>query len=375
MNQDKYKKITFKFTPLKDFSTNYCKKLTISELEQILFSKFRIGENIKRNTSIFKLNEKDYPKAKTNLNSLDNYEIDLNQLLELLFDSNSDDNSLIHAPFIPINEIELSKDSFGSGSFGELIKCSYHNGSKGLNYAFKAFKSEINDYETFLKEVKAYSKLNHPGVPKFVGVSYDSDKKHGFIMEFINGNSLDKCIDSIDEIEKLEYAYQLSDVISYLHSNDCIHRDLKPDNIMIKVRNQGEKQQLFLIDYGLSRISNDNNNNRLQTMRTVFKDNENVYRFLNEDDNIMTNKAIDIWSLGCIIYFLYTKKHPCDLNLKSLVNLARNNNYFFRRDEINNDFIYDLIKDCCDYDLSKRKSAIQIKEKIYRKLHYGNEGN
>ena len=176
-----------------------------------------------------------------------------------------------------------------------------------------------------------------------------------------------KCNDLIDEKDNLEYVYQLADVISYLHNNECIHRDLKPNNIIIKSLNKlSSKPRLFLIDYGLSKLEDDHK--QLLSVSTIVRDNMNVYKFLFGDD-LFKHKSFDIWALGCIIYFLYTKKHPCNYDSLELKKLVDNGKYFFKKDEFKDEFIYELIKDCCDLDHTKRKTAQEIRDKVFIRMH------
>jgi serine/threonine protein kinase len=359
--------LKFKFTGLKNIEKKYPKKLKINELEQLILSKFRLTEASKKNIKLFA--NKSFTQS-TKLNDVEHckeeYEIDLGQILELILDSDPSKSSTMQCPFIAANDIEFSEEHIGKGSFGELTKCSY---KKEKNYAFKSFAQD-NNYDTFTTEVAAYSRLNHPSIPKFIGASFHHMKKNGFLMELIPGENLMDFIKNneiIKENDKLEYIYQLADVIYYLHSNQCIHRDLKPDNVMIKI-NQNEKNQLFLVDYGLTKIEDQN---FLKSMQTLVKDNRNVYKFLDQQQGDLFNyRSFDIWAFGCIIYFLYTKKHPFGLESAIMDKMVLKNENYFKIEEFkNNEFIYEIIRDCCNYDHTKRVTALEIRNRVFLKMN------
>ena len=362
--------ITLRFTPIKPLTKSFSKKLKFNEFEQWLMSKFKLRDQDKKKGLLKSMEDRD----KTNNISSGTIDIDLNDFLEKLFDEEKNDTSIQFCQFIPSNELVFSNESIGDGSFGVVTKCNYLNAKdKNIKYAFKSFKEDQQkSFETFSKEVSAYSKLNHPAIPKFVGVSYDSEKKHGILMEYITGQDMLKCINSIEENDKLEIIYQLADVMSYLHSNDCIHRDLKPNNIILRNKEKSSsKPQLFLIDYGLSKMDDDNE--KMNTVRSIVTDNSNVYKFL-WGENLYAYKSFDIWSMGCIIYFLYTKKHPCNLRDNELDALVRSNKNFFKKDEFKDEFIYEIIKDCCDLDHEKRKTAQEIRDMVFKNMHCQTKG-
>ena len=354
--------ITLKFKELRPLKKSFSKDLKFNELEQFFLSKLKLSHQVKKN-GVFTLDQRD----KSNNIRSGTYELDLNEIIDLLFDQQNNDCSSQFSQFIPRNELEIKDENIGDGSFGILNKCKYSK-STNSQYAFKSFKHEQErSFDSFSKEISAYSKLNHSSIPKFIGVSFDSEKKFGFLMEYINGDDMLKCNDLIDEKDNLEYVYQLADVISYLHNNECIHRDLKPNNIIIKSLNKlSSKPRLFLIDYGLSKLEDDHK--QLLSVSTIVRDNMNVYKFLFGDD-LFKHKSFDIWALGCIIYFLYTKKHPCNYDSLELKKLVDNGKYFFKKDEFKDEFIYELIKDCCDLDHTKRKTAQEIRDKVFIRMH------
>ena len=355
--------VTFSFANLNSLTKTY-PILKIGELENLLKSKFKDLSESK----IFSVNERTLSNDITQNQSFD---VNLNSILDKLFNYHFEKSvlSTFFPPYIPSIECEFG-DLVGNGAFGKLRKCKLKiENNPNFTYAFKYFDELKMDSVTFNKEVSAYSKLRHKSIPKFIGVSFDSTMKQGFIIDYIEGSDLMKNINTIEDKDKLEYAYQLADVISYLHENGCVHRDLKPDNIMIKNRQLSDKPQLYLVDYGLSKFIKDDESfkSHMQSMPS----NNNVQNYVYRDPKqklLIEETSADVWSLGCIIYFLYAKKHPCNNNLDELKNLLNNNLPFFKKDEINDEFIFQILKDCCDYSLDHRKSALYVRDKILKKL-------
>ena len=370
---------TLKIKPTNPISITVPNKMKFKELEQFLLSKFRI--KLDEKLEIKNFINKDDRGLLEDIKKNDIIEIDMMKIFDLIFVQNRDDYFLPLVPFIPSELLKFgkNKDGVDRGSFGILLKCEYLlNKHEDREYAYKSFniRNDNKTLQSFAKEVEAYSKLNHPAIPKFLGISYDVLHNHGILMEYISGEDLIKIIDSekleksilINDDEKLQYIYQLADVISYLHCNNIIHRDLKPNNIMIKKKKKSEdKAQLFLIDYGLSKVDDGSINN---TMASLVRNNKNVYKNFEGGNNCEEHPSFDIWALGCIIYYLYTKNHPCDNKENVLVNdYIRRQINFFKKEDFNDDFIYGLMQDCCAFNHEKRKTAEEIKEKVFLKIH------
>ena len=186
--------VNLKFNISPSILTLFSYKLKEIELEQLILSNFKLDE---------------YEKSKLNIMSKQNkigvtYEFNLDEVFKLMFTDRS--NLLYFSPFIPSNEIKVH-EKIAEGGFGEIYKCTYENGDINKNYVLKNLKYED---ETILKayyqEISTYSKLNHPNIPKFIGITYEIFIKHGFIMEYISGDNLLEFVSknkSIDEIDKL----------------------------------------------------------------------------------------------------------------------------------------------------------------------------
>lgn len=107
---------------------------------------------------------------------------------------------------------------------------------------------------SFLQEANLLRMLNHPNLPKVVDV-FDEGGKHYLVMEFIQGQTLQNMLDGrrqpFTEAEILNWAWQLCDVLVYLHSQEpkIVFRDLKPSNIMLT-----SEGQIKLIDFGIVRF-------------------------------------------------------------------------------------------------------------------------
>ncbi len=106
--------------------------------------------------------------------------------------------------------------------------------------AIKILRGELsNDPITLLRfqrEANAASKLNHPNV---VGV-YDvgeSEGRHYIVMEYVRGRTLKQLISqrgALDKVEAVQIMKQLVSAVQHAHENNIIHRDIKPQNVLVK---------------------------------------------------------------------------------------------------------------------------------------------
>ncbi len=107
--------------------------------------------------------------------------------------------------------------------------------------------------DDFRREAQLLRALEHPNLVK-VYDNFSEGGKEFLVMEFVNGKTLGSLASSkrLEEAEALSHAFQLCDVLMYLHSRQppIIYRDLKPGNIMV----EADSGILKLIDFGIVRF-------------------------------------------------------------------------------------------------------------------------
>lgn len=104
--------------------------------------------------------------------------------------------------------------------------------------------------ERFAREAKALAKLNHPGVVTI----YDFGRADGlyfFLMELVDGVNLRQLLERgrISPREALAIVPQICDALQFAHDHGIVHRDIKPDNIMLDRRGR-----VKVADFGLAKI-------------------------------------------------------------------------------------------------------------------------
>jgi serine/threonine protein kinase len=111
----------------------------------------------------------------------------------------------------------------------------------------------------FRKEAEVLSQLQHPGVPLVTADGYfiyrpqDGPPLHCIVMEKIDGPNLLQWMQQqgnhpIGERQAFQWLYQLTEILRRVHQHNYFHRDIKPDNVML--RSSG---QLVLVDFGAAR--------------------------------------------------------------------------------------------------------------------------
>lgn len=102
----------------------------------------------------------------------------------------------------------------------------------------------------FQAEAENLSRLQHPNIVNVVEVFQANDTVY-YVMEFLEGGSLEQHINShnaLEENEALQLIAQVGSAVEYMHQNHMLHLDLKPGNVMLTGDNRA-----VLIDFGLSK--------------------------------------------------------------------------------------------------------------------------
>ena len=206
------------------------------------------------------------------------------------------------------NKIELSDLIFincvGRGSFGTV--CLVKNKKTNFNYAIKIIsikqiKGE-NIWDNLELEKKILLQIEHPFIVKLVKTLKDENYVY-FLMEYVNGKDLYDLIRDIGKLDKYEtqfYAASMMLVIDYLHNNNFIYRDIKPENVMVC-----ENGFIKLIDFGTAKQLTDRNLTITGTPHYMAPEiiSGEGYSF-----------QVDIWSIGICIYEFFCGYVPFGAN-------------------------------------------------------------
>jgi len=165
--------------------------------------------------------------------------------------------------------------------------------------------------EQFLREATVLARLDHPNLPK-VSDFFSIGPRDYLAMDYVRGNDLRTLMMEarqrgvfLDETEVLSWASQISDALSYLHSQTppILHRDIKPGNL--KVTPSG---LIKLVDFGLVKLlaSDEMTITILQGRGTA------LYTPLEQygGDTGHTDRRSDIYAFGATLYHLLTNQPP-----------------------------------------------------------------
>lgn len=238
----------------------------------------------------------------------------------------------------------------GEGSNSVIHDCQW----RGLNIVVKMTKTKKLALLTdLLKEIELWSGLRHPNLVQFLGFSY-SFKHNEFmiLMEKIDGVNLAELMErktssSISNYQKYHICVQLINVFKFLHSCKpaVIYRDLKPENIMID-----KFFNVKLTDFGLSRYMPESEPFQMTgTTGTIRYMAPEVY-FGHYYD-----LRADVYSLGLIIYYVFTGKRPfMDYNTQTIGTYFTNSDLLFSTKLVKERRLRSIINNCIEKDYKER---------------------
>jgi len=229
----------------------------------------------------------------------------------------------------------------GGGTFGSVYLAV--NLDTGDVMAVKEIR--LQDISTAAKlvdqirdEMNIMSLLRHPNIVEYFGIEVHRDKVYIF-QEFCEGGTLAALLENGKVEEELicqMYAHQLLEGLNYLHSNNVVHRDIKPDNILLD-----KEGKLKYVDFGAAKIlakesrtlaskrtrrnnswmgkggggvagMGDHNNNSITGVQMNSLTGTPMYMSpeVIKGEEFGRPGAMDIWSLGCVVLECVTGKRP-----------------------------------------------------------------
>ncbi len=163
-------------------------------------------------------------------------------------------------------------------------------------------KSEI--ITRFQKEARAVAKLSHPNIVNIHDIGEDNGE-HYMVMEFLEGRSIGNIIEQekfipIDECVSI--SIQICKALDYMHKNSIVHRDIKPDNIIV-----GSDKMAKITDFGIAQ--NDSEQMRLTQDGAILGSIMYISPEQLKNSKDVDNRA-DIFSYGVTLYQMLTGSLP-----------------------------------------------------------------
>jgi len=207
----------------------------------------------------------------------------------------------------------------GAGGMGEVFLA--HDTKLDRKVALKLLPSDVVDERTgdrvrrFVQEAKAASALNHPNILTIYEI--DEIESEQFIAtEFIDGQTLRDRIRTgpLKAIDALDIGIQVASALNATHSVGITHRDIKPDNIML--RHDGIVK---VLDFGLAKLTREREpaetdslaptQNFINTAAGVVMGTAH-YMSPEQTRGLDVDHRSDIWSLGCVLYEMISGRQP-----------------------------------------------------------------
>ncbi|MFQ6659842.1 hypothetical protein Gotur_028579 [Gossypium turneri] len=189
----------------------------------------------------------------------------------------------------------------GEGSFGKVYKGrrKYTGQTVAMKFIMKHGKTE-KDIHNLRQEIEILRKLKHENIIEMID-SFESQQEFCVVTEFAQGDLFqiledDKCLPE-EQVQAI--AKQLVRALHYLHSNRIIHRDMKPQNILI-----GAGSVVKLCDFGFARA--------MSTNTVVLRSIKGTPLYMAPElvREQPYNHTVDLWSLGVILYELFVGQPP-----------------------------------------------------------------
>ena len=178
----------------------------------------------------------------------------------------------------------------------------------GHNVAVKVLRPEFNEDSEFIsrfqREAEAASKMTHHNIVNLLDVGMDGENRY-LVMEYVQGKTLKEVIQERGKLSAplaCQIAIRILSALEHAHRNGIVHRDIKPQNILVHADGH-----IKVADFGIARIANSST--------------------LTKGDNVMgsvhyfspeqargegANATSDIYSTGIVLYEMLTGRVPYD---------------------------------------------------------------
>ncbi len=196
----------------------------------------------------------------------------------------------------------------GHGGMGAVHAVERSDGAYVQRAALKLIRASADSpaaRERFLRERQILAGLQHPNIARLLDGGFSSDGEPYFVMERIDGASIDRWCDThaLNLRQRVLLFLQVLDAVRYLHRNLVVHRDIKPSNLLVDTEGR-----VKLLDFGIAK-------QLAEADATASRDRALTFEYASPEQlhDAPITTATDIWQLGIVLHRLLSGTHPFGL--------------------------------------------------------------
>lgn len=203
----------------------------------------------------------------------------------------------------------------GSGGMGTVYKARHLLMDRlvALKVMNPEFLSKVRAVERFTQEVKAAAQLSHPNIVTAHDAETVGDL-HFLVMEYVEGKTLARIVDEAGFLPRdraCEYARQAALGLQHAHERGMVHRDIKPQNLMLTESPGSQPREVVkILDFGLARFRSESRREGSGTEFGTLMGSPDYIAPEQARDARQADIRADIYGLGCTLYFLLTGRVP-----------------------------------------------------------------
>lgn len=192
-------------------------------------------------------------------------------------------------------------EKIGRGGFSTVYRAYDHKMDRHV--AIKALHGTEELSGRATREARAAAKLNHSNIVTVFELSEDEDNIY-LVSELVEGEALANLISSValSDRESLTIALQVLDALGHAHSRGVVHRDIKPDNIMLS---SGRNLEAKVMDFGIAQLENTQRITRQGDVVGTL-----AYMSPEQADGQTVDENTDVYSTALTLYECLTGSNP-----------------------------------------------------------------
>lgn len=223
-----------------------------------------------------------------------------------------------------ISNYQVEDMPIGSGGMGRVLKGYAPDGTPvAIKEILPEFVTDMEYRSRIDREITFLEKLNSTNIVKIYNHFQLGDNLY-IVMEMVEGRNIEQYVEQHGAIpveRAVSYMVKILQTMQYVHEQNIIHRDIKPSNIMIR-----PNDDICLLDFGIAKDTKASGAGSSSTMLGTVIGTDG-YMSPEQADGMSIDQRSDIYSLGCVFYFMLTGHHAYNKlgsEVETMLNIVNN---------------------------------------------------